>query len=124
MLPLTVCLERRDLAQYYDMLASWSIGPLTERLGLLKELASLFVVSPENLQSVLSEGFLARIRPQLLAPYVALREDWPTFTDAQKQLLVGDAQEETTGPAASSSLGLFPVKFPTLFKSKLIDYVR
>lgn len=116
----------RDLSLYYDTLASWNIPPLTERLGLLKELATLFVVSPDNLQSVLSEGILSRIRPQLLAPYLALREDWATFTDAQKQMLIGEVDDgsSTTASTGITASGLFPKNFPALFKSKLLDYVR
>ncbi|KAI9010670.1 exocyst complex component Sec10-domain-containing protein, partial [Hyaloraphidium curvatum] len=66
----------KDLAQYSDVLSSWNSPVVTEKLALLRELSNLFVVTPDSLQTVLSEGILGRIRPELLQPYLAQREDW------------------------------------------------
>jgi hypothetical protein len=49
---------------------------LRDRYEMLWELGHLFVVRPENLRSVLSEGHLGRLDVKLVYPYIALRGDY------------------------------------------------
>ncbi|KAI8846204.1 exocyst complex component Sec10-like protein [Chytridium lagenaria] len=66
----------KDLAKYYEAMASFKQRPVTERFEMLRELGNLFIVKPENLHTVLSEGYLARIELQLLQPFLMTRTDW------------------------------------------------
>jgi hypothetical protein len=81
--------QQRDLSLYFDTLAAWDIPLVTERIGFLKELAALFVVAPANLPSLLAENYLARVKGELLAPYLACRTDFDQFSPAQKHLFAG-----------------------------------
>lgn len=72
-----------DLRRYREILQSPDImGPaaetLYERYEMLWELGHLFLVRPENLPSILQEGYLGRLDSQLLYPYLALRTDCGT----------------------------------------------
>eukprot|EP00842_Homolaphlyctis_polyrhiza_P006460 jgi/Hompol1/6815/HPOL_005091-RA len=56
---------------------------------MLKELGNLFIVKPENLKTVMNEGYLGRIEPQLLHPYLILRADWAKLAKIEHELFDG-----------------------------------
>jgi hypothetical protein len=43
---------------------------------MLRELGNVFLVKPEILRSLLSEGYLAKIERRNLIPFLKMREDW------------------------------------------------
>lgn len=49
---------------------------LQDRYEMLWELGHLFVVRPENLRSVMQEGWLGRVDPKLIYPYIGMRADF------------------------------------------------
>lgn len=56
---------------------------------MLKQLGTLYVVKPENLKMVISEGTLARIDPPLLLPFLMMRTDWKRFEKMEKEIFRG-----------------------------------
>jgi hypothetical protein len=85
----------RDVARYVQALSpaarphSASEGlQIADRLQLLRDLASLFVVRPENLPSLLCEGSLARLDREVILSYLVNRAD---FKSAHVDHLVRDA---------------------------------
>lgn len=64
---------------------------------MLRQLGNIFVVKPEILRSILSEGYLARLEPNVLYPYLVKRED---FKSAQLERKLGIS---ANGGASSSS---------------------
>ena len=52
-------------------------GPvLKDQFDMLMEIGRLFLVRPENLRSILQEGFLAAIDSKLLIPFIEQRNDF------------------------------------------------
>jgi hypothetical protein len=73
---LQVSLGFRDLKAYQDATTSFGIASLQERYEFIRQLGTIFLVQPESLQSCISQGYLARIEPALLRPYLEKRSDW------------------------------------------------
>ncbi|KAK1231808.1 Exocyst complex component 5 [Marasmius sp. AFHP31] len=69
----------KDIKMYQDTIGSFGIPPLTERFEFIRQLGNVFLVRPEILKSYITEGYLGRIDPTLLKPYLALRSDWGQF---------------------------------------------
>jgi hypothetical protein len=69
----------RDLKSYQDAVTSFGIPTLHERFEFIRQLGNVFLVRPEILKSYMTEGYLGRIDPSLLKPYLALRSDWGQF---------------------------------------------
>jgi hypothetical protein len=61
----------------------------------------VFLVRPEILKSYITEGYLGRIDPALLRPYLAQRSDWPSVEKG-----FNDAIGITDDVAANESRGL------------------
>lgn len=80
-----------DLRRYRDLLDK--MGPakelLKDRFEMLFELGHIFMVRPDNLRSILSEGYLANIDSRLLYPYIGMRGD---FASANIRLLFPDME--------------------------------
>lgn len=92
----------KDLQKYFDCVASFRIPSLTERFDFLKQLGNLFLVKPENLKTVINEGYLSRIDPQLLLPYLILRSDWSKFEKVEKDLF--SKPQVNTNPTSPGGL--------------------
>jgi len=60
----------RDIAAYRRLIEDWDIVQLAERYDMLVQLGNLFVIEPENIDSLITEGYLAKIEPCLLRPYL------------------------------------------------------
>ncbi|KAK7060456.1 Exocyst complex component 5 [Paramarasmius palmivorus] len=83
----------KDIKMYQDTISSFGISSLTERFEFIRQLGNVFLVRPEILKSYITEGYLGRIDPTLLKPYLALRSDYGQF---EKGLNDGDVDEGAT----------------------------
>lgn len=72
---------------------------LDERFEMLRQLGNIFVVKPEILKSILSEGYLARLDPSVLYPYLEKRIDFKT---AKLDRLLGITMDDTAGASSSA----------------------
>ncbi|ORX63320.1 exocyst complex component Sec10 [Anaeromyces robustus] len=84
----------KDIAAYRRLIEEWDIVSLAERYDMLVQLGNLFVIEPENIDSLITEGYLAKIEPYLLRPYLMIRSDWNTFSKAQKDLFMEVSETE------------------------------
>ncbi|KAJ3109202.1 Exocyst complex component 5 [Phlyctochytrium planicorne] len=66
----------KDLARYYETMSYFNQRAVTDRFEMLREIGNLFIVKPENLQTVVSDGYLSRIELGLLLPFLMTRSDW------------------------------------------------
>jgi hypothetical protein len=71
----------------------FKIPGLDERFEMLRQLGNIFVVKPEILKSILSEGYLARLDPSVLYPYLEKRID---FKSAKLDRLLGISMDDST----------------------------
>lgn len=53
---------------------------LLDRFEMLRQLGNTFIVQPSILKSYMSEGYLGRIDPALLRPYLMMRSDYSEFS--------------------------------------------
>nr|KAJ3421823.1 Calcium-binding protein 39 [Polyrhizophydium stewartii] len=90
----------KDLAKYHEVIMTFKISLLEERFDMLKELGTVFIVKPENLKTVLNEGYLGRIELHLLYPYLSLRADWSKLLKIEHELF--DASEMSSPPKAKT----------------------
>lgn len=86
----------RDIAKYQEVIKMFKIPGLDERFEMLRQLGNIFVVKPEILKSILSEGYLARLDPSVLYPYLEKRID---FKSAKLDRLLGISMDETSADA-------------------------
>jgi len=84
----------KDIAAYRRLIEEWDIVSLAERYDMLVQLGNLFVIEPENIDSLITEGYLAKIEPYLLKPYLMIRSDWNLFSKAQKDLFMEVSETE------------------------------
>jgi len=84
----------KDIAAYRRLIEDWDIVQLAERYDMLVQLGNLFVIEPENIDSLITEGYLAKIEPCLLRPYLIMRSDWGNFSKAQKDLFMEVSESE------------------------------
>ncbi|CAO3622249.1 unnamed protein product [Cunninghamella blakesleeana] len=87
----------KDIAKYQEVIQVFKIPTLNDRFEMLRQLGNIFVVKPEILRSILSEGYLARLEPNVLYPYLVKRED---FKSAQLERKLGIS---ANGGASSSA---------------------
>jgi hypothetical protein len=78
----------------------FKIPGLDERFEMLRQLGNIFVVKPEILKSILSEGYLARLDPSVLYPYLEKRID---FKSAKLDRLLGISMEDEANQQSSTS---------------------
>ncbi|KAG2203235.1 hypothetical protein INT46_000425 [Mucor plumbeus] len=71
-------LVTKDIAKYQEVIKMFKLPGLDERFEMLRQLGNIFVVKPEILKSILSEGYLARLDPSVLYPYLEKRIDFKT----------------------------------------------
>ncbi|KAL2914341.1 Exocyst complex component 5 [Polyrhizophydium stewartii] len=93
----------KDLAKYHEVIMTFKISLLEERFDMLKELGTVFIVKPENLKTVLNEGYLGRIELHLLYPYLSLRADWSKLLKIEHELF--DASEMSSPVHESQTSG-------------------
>ena len=80
----------------------FKIPALNDLYEMLRQLGNIFLVKPEILRSILSEGYLARLDPSMLYPYLEKRVD---FKSAKLDRILGvvDENAATATPADSKA---------------------
>lgn len=72
----------KDVIRYQSVIDSWHIEELSENFQLLKEIANLFTVQSELINSLVTEGQLASLKPYTIKQYVTKRVDFnPTYLE-------------------------------------------
>ncbi|SCU81814.1 LADA_0C01222g1_1 [Lachancea dasiensis] len=66
----------KDIIGIQTAIEEWSVDPLLDDFATLRELANLFTVQPEELNSLTSEGHLATVDRNLISAYVSRRADF------------------------------------------------
>ncbi|AAS54361.2 AGL130Cp [Eremothecium gossypii ATCC 10895] len=66
----------KDIIGYQNAIEEWGIEELDEKFALLRELANLFTVQPELLESLTKEGRLVNIGRNIISEYISRREDF------------------------------------------------
>ncbi|CAO3611897.1 unnamed protein product [Cunninghamella echinulata] len=88
----------KDIAKYQEVVQVFKIPTLNDRFEMLRQLGNIFVVKPEILRSILSEGYLARLEPNVLYPYLVKRED---FKSAQLERKLGISANGNTSNSSN-----------------------
>lgn len=84
----------RDISKYEEVIQMFKIPVLNDMFDMLRQLGNIFLVKPEILRSILSEGYLARLDPSMLYPYLEKRVD---FKSARLDRILGISLEEEEG---------------------------
>lgn len=66
----------KDIIGYQTAIDDWGIQPLSNKFASLRELANLFTVQPDLLDSLTKEGHLAHVNRSIIQTYIANREDF------------------------------------------------
>lgn len=79
----------KDIIGYQTTVDDWDIPDLSEKFATLRELANLFTVQPDLLDSLTKEGHLAHMSRGIIQTYIANREDFnqDNFMSNMKQSL-------------------------------------
>ncbi|KAF9896345.1 Exocyst complex component 5 [Lobosporangium transversale] len=105
--PVGGVLLTKDIAKYQESIKVWNIPSLNERFEMLRQLGNVFLVKPEILPSVLSEGYLAKVDFRSLYPYLQMRVDFKTskidklFEKLNMTTETGPSNGGSTGGTAS-----------------------
>ncbi|CEP61453.1 exocyst subunit SEC10 LALA0_S03e03202g [Lachancea lanzarotensis] len=65
----------KDIIGIQTAVEEWSVGGLIDDFATLRELANLFTVQPEELNSLTDEGHLATLDRRIISAYVEKRDD-------------------------------------------------
>ncbi|KAK6455324.1 exocyst complex component SEC10 [Scheffersomyces xylosifermentans] len=72
----------KDVIRYQSVIDEWDIPELSENFQLLKEIGNLFTVQAELINSLVTEGQLANLKPYTIRQYVAKRADFnPSYIE-------------------------------------------
>ncbi|KAJ8658818.1 hypothetical protein O0I10_005545 [Lichtheimia ornata] len=93
-------LVTKDIAKYEEVIQMFKIPVLNDMFDMLRQLGNIFLVKPEILRSILSEGYLARLDPSMLYPYLEKRVD---FKSAKLDRVLGVSVDEAPAPTDSKS---------------------
>ena len=66
----------KDIISYQTSIEEWKIPELTTKFQLLREIANLFTVQPELLNSLTKEGQLATVKPYVIRQFIMKRSDY------------------------------------------------
>ena len=66
----------KDIIGYQTAIEEWGVAALIEKFVTLRELANLYTVQPELLESLTKEGHLADIGRDIIQSYISNREDF------------------------------------------------
>lgn len=66
----------KDIIGFQTAIEEWSIQELLDAFATLRELANLFTVQPELLESLTKEGRLANLDKNIISEYISKREDF------------------------------------------------
>jgi hypothetical protein len=68
----------KDIISYQQVIEQWKIPKISENFATLREIANLFTIQPELLNSLTKEGYLANLKPYILRQFIAKRSDYNT----------------------------------------------
>ena len=72
----------KDVITYQSVIDHWQIPELSENFQLLKEIANLFTVHPNLINSLVTEGQLANLKPYTIRQYISKRSDFnPSYLE-------------------------------------------
>jgi hypothetical protein len=71
----------KDIISYQTIIDTWRIPQLSQKFQMLRELANLFTVQPELLNSLTKEGQLMNVKPYILRQFISKRSDYNTSTN-------------------------------------------
>lgn len=72
----------KDAIRFQAVIDQWKIPELLEHMSILKEIGNLFTVHPDLINSLVSEGQLATLKPYLIRQYVMKRADFnPSYLE-------------------------------------------
>lgn len=72
----------KDVIRYQSVIDEWNISELSEKFQLLKEIGNLFTVHPNLINSLVSEGQLANLKPYAVRQYISKRTDFnPSYIE-------------------------------------------
>lgn len=83
----------KDISSIQQVVESWELAALKQRFQLLHEIGNVFIVKPDVLRQLVTEGELSGISPRLLLPYFQCREDYTAEGIAR---ILGSLQSPTT----------------------------
>lgn len=66
----------KDIISYQSLVDSWKIEELSEKFSILRELANLFTVQPNYINSLIKEGQLINLNPDVIQQYIGKRSDY------------------------------------------------
>ncbi|KAK6200916.1 exocyst complex component SEC10 [Scheffersomyces amazonensis] len=66
----------KDVIRYQSIIDKWGNGELSENFQLLKEIGNLFTVRADLINSLVTEGQLANLKPYTVRQYVSKRADF------------------------------------------------
>lgn len=66
----------KDIISYQTSIEQWKLPELTTKFQLLREIANLFTVQPELLNSLTKEGQLATVKPYVIRQFIMKRSDY------------------------------------------------
>ncbi|CCK67963.1 exocyst subunit SEC10 KNAG_0A02740 [Huiozyma naganishii CBS 8797] len=66
----------KDIIGYLTEIDSWKIPKLLDKFATLRELANLFTVQPDLLDSLTKEGHLGDVNKNIISTYISNREDF------------------------------------------------
>ena len=75
-----------DVTRFHELVIQFRVESLNEYFSALKELCNLYIVKPENLKTVIQEGYLGRMELSVLHSYLSLREDWRKLSRLEKEV--------------------------------------
>ncbi|RUS27397.1 exocyst complex component Sec10-domain-containing protein, partial [Jimgerdemannia flammicorona] len=91
-----------DIAKYQETIQIFKLPSLNDRFEMLRQLGNVFLVRPEMIKIIISEGYLARLDHRALAPYLQMRTD---YKSAKIDQLVGVLEGGIEGDGDESSPG-------------------
>ncbi|RUP46434.1 exocyst complex component Sec10-domain-containing protein [Jimgerdemannia flammicorona] len=92
----------KDIAKYQETIQIFKLPSLNDRFEMLRQLGNVFLVRPEMIKIIISEGYLARLDHRALAPYLQMRTD---YKSAKIDQLVGVLEGGIEGDGDESSPG-------------------
>ncbi|KAL3232705.1 Exocyst complex component SEC10 [Nakaseomyces bracarensis] len=66
----------KDIIGFQTAIDDWGIQTLSDKFASLRELANLFTIQPDLLDSLTKEGHLAHVNRSIIQTYIANREDF------------------------------------------------
>jgi len=72
----------KDVIRFQSVIDEWQINELSEHFLLLKEIGNLFTVHPNLINSLVTEGQLANLKPYAIRQYISKRTDFnPSYLE-------------------------------------------